>query len=170
MIQVLELIDNTFCVSNIHDYRANTKRWHNASLMLVHRLRRWPNIKLTLYQRLVFAGSKCSSHAFSDHIKQWLNDGPMTIYVGPTCKQHVVFSLNTKRWTDVFSMVAHRLRRWPNNKTTLVQLLLLTELLGILYIESRIYSSMPCSLLRRIRSPPPPRRTPGTMQAAKHLL
>ena len=33
----------------------DTSRWHNVVLMLVHRPRRWPNIKTTLCQRLVFA-------------------------------------------------------------------------------------------------------------------
>ena len=30
----------------------------NAGLMLVHRLRRWPNIKPTLGQRILFAGKQ----------------------------------------------------------------------------------------------------------------
>ena len=30
-------------------------RRHNAGIMLAHRLRRWPNITLTLDQRLAFA-------------------------------------------------------------------------------------------------------------------
>ena len=34
---------------------ANTRRWTIAGLMLGHRLRRWPNIELTMVQRLVFA-------------------------------------------------------------------------------------------------------------------
>ena len=35
---------------------ANTRRWANTDLMLVHRLRRWPNMKSAFVQRLVFAG------------------------------------------------------------------------------------------------------------------
>ena len=35
---------------------SNTRRLTNADLMLGHRLRRWPNIKSTSVQRLVFAG------------------------------------------------------------------------------------------------------------------
>ena len=35
---------------------ANTTRWANIVLKLVHRLRRWHNIKTTLAQWLVFAG------------------------------------------------------------------------------------------------------------------
>ena len=38
---------------------ANTGRIANAGLMLVHRLRRWPNIKPALAQRLVFVGVGC---------------------------------------------------------------------------------------------------------------
>ena len=35
---------------------ANTRRWTNVVLMLAQRLRRWPDIKATLAQCLVFAG------------------------------------------------------------------------------------------------------------------
>ena len=37
-------------------FPANTKRSANVGLMLAHRLRRWPNIKPPLGQRLVFPG------------------------------------------------------------------------------------------------------------------
>ena len=33
----------------------NTTRWNNDVLMLAQRLRRWPNIKTALFQRIVFA-------------------------------------------------------------------------------------------------------------------
>ena len=33
-----------------------TRRWPAAGLMLVHRLRRWPNIRPAAGQRLVFTG------------------------------------------------------------------------------------------------------------------
>ena len=39
-----------------HVFPANTRRWINVGLMLVHRLPRWPNIKPTLVQCLMFAG------------------------------------------------------------------------------------------------------------------
>ena len=42
--------------SRLRLYPANTRRWTNADLMLAHRLRRWPNIKSALVQRLMFAG------------------------------------------------------------------------------------------------------------------
>ena len=32
-----------------------TTRWANAALMLFHRLRRWPNIKLALVSGVLFA-------------------------------------------------------------------------------------------------------------------
>ena len=32
------------------------RRWPNVGLLLAHRLRRWPNSKPALDQRLVFAG------------------------------------------------------------------------------------------------------------------
>ena len=37
-------------------YLANTKRPHNIGLMLTHTLRRWPSIKLILFQCLLFLG------------------------------------------------------------------------------------------------------------------
>ena len=38
------------------DYPANTRHSPNAGTMLVHRLRRWPNIVPALGERLVIAG------------------------------------------------------------------------------------------------------------------
>ena len=49
------------------DYRIipeNTRRPHDVASMLVHRLRRWPNIKTTPCQRLVSAGIKHCDIAF----------------------------------------------------------------------------------------------------------
>ena len=37
-------------------YPANTTHWNNVGSMLAHRLRRWLNIKPTLFQCVVFAG------------------------------------------------------------------------------------------------------------------
>ena len=46
-----------------HDYYeewrnipANTRRWTNDGLRLAHRLRRWANLKPSLFKRVVFAG------------------------------------------------------------------------------------------------------------------
>ena len=39
----------------------NTRPWPSVGLMLVHRLRRWPNIKLTLGERVVFVVSACET-------------------------------------------------------------------------------------------------------------
>ena len=41
------------CLSNKHE----TLYWTNGGLILGHRLRRWPNIKPQLAQRLVFANT-----------------------------------------------------------------------------------------------------------------
>ena len=38
----------------------NTRHWYNVVLMLVQRLRRWPNIKTTLVKGIVFSGSHFS--------------------------------------------------------------------------------------------------------------
>ena len=45
--------------------RKNTKRWPNVGLMLVQRLRRWPSIKPTLGERLVFVGSALCYFTFT---------------------------------------------------------------------------------------------------------
>ena len=39
-----------------HPIPTNTARWNNDVLLLAQRLRRWPNIKTSLFQRAVFAG------------------------------------------------------------------------------------------------------------------
>ena len=44
------------CTSQQWYLTENTARWTNAGLKLVHRLRRWTNIKPALVQRIVFAG------------------------------------------------------------------------------------------------------------------
>ena len=51
----------------IGPYPANTRRWPNIELMLVHRLRRWTNISPTFDQRLVFAGS-IGLHDMTSHL------------------------------------------------------------------------------------------------------
>ena len=44
------------CPYCLQDFRTDTRRLINVGLMLVHRLRRWTNVKPTLIQRLVSAG------------------------------------------------------------------------------------------------------------------
>ena len=39
---------------------ANTTRWNDDVLMLAQRLWRWPNIKTSSFQRVVFAGNMAS--------------------------------------------------------------------------------------------------------------
>ena len=39
---------------HVYCYFTYMRRWSNASLMLAQRLRRWPKIKLTTGQRLIF--------------------------------------------------------------------------------------------------------------------
>ena len=41
---------------------ANTARWNNDVLMLAQRLRRRPNIKTSLFHRVVFAGKRPFFH------------------------------------------------------------------------------------------------------------
>ena len=47
-------------------FPANTRRSPNADSMLVHRLRRWPNIESALGERLVFAGLALYSTNIAD--------------------------------------------------------------------------------------------------------
>ena len=47
---------NRCLASRKNDRPENMRRWTNAALMLAHRLRRWPNIKPTLVQCLMFVG------------------------------------------------------------------------------------------------------------------
>ena len=59
---MVEMFENYFYS---YMYLANTTRWPSVGLMLAHRLRRWPNIKPALGQRLVFAGITTDDLAFS---------------------------------------------------------------------------------------------------------
>ena len=47
---------------------ANTKYWPNAGLMLVHRLRRWPNIKPPLGECPVFGGVLPATPVDTEHL------------------------------------------------------------------------------------------------------
>ena len=48
-------------VVSIRAFAANKTRWNNDVSKLVQRLRRWPNIKTSLFQRVVFAGTTWAS-------------------------------------------------------------------------------------------------------------
>ena len=52
------------------DYPANTTLWNNDVLMLPQRLRRWPNIKTSLFQRVVF-GSCNKSLVCEKVVRLW---------------------------------------------------------------------------------------------------
>ena len=56
----------------------DTRRWTNAGLMLVHRLRRWTNIKTALEQRLVFTRQK-TQDAGCTLVVCWLNVEPRSV-------------------------------------------------------------------------------------------
>ena len=54
---MLTIVYNVGLTLTINNNRpANTPRWSDVDLMLVHRLRRWPNIKSTSDKRALFAG------------------------------------------------------------------------------------------------------------------
>ena len=74
------------------------RRLANVVLMLAHRLRRWPTIKMTLVERLLFAGLQ-SPMSICSHLKLYpLSD----------------ITANTKHLYDIYTTSAHRLRRWSN--------------------------------------------------------
>ena len=50
---------------------ANTACWNNDVLMLAQRLRRWPNIKTSLVQRVVFAGMDRQIETWPCVIQTW---------------------------------------------------------------------------------------------------
>ena len=52
------------CCGNLETlgFSTSTRRWTNVGLMLAHRLQRWPSIKPTLAESLVFPGSPLISH------------------------------------------------------------------------------------------------------------
>ena len=47
---------------NCNGDAANTTRWNDNALLLAQRLRRWPNIKTSSVQRVVFAGELLLLH------------------------------------------------------------------------------------------------------------
>ena len=55
-----------YVIRKLDGYPANTTRWNNDGLMLDHRLRRWPNLKTFLFQRVVIAGIGpiCVGHVY----------------------------------------------------------------------------------------------------------
>ena len=53
---------------------------------------------------------------------------------GDQCNQCVACPANTTPWTSVCLLLAHRLRRWPNIKTTVVQRLVFAGLSGVVLV------------------------------------
>ena len=103
--------------------QANSTHWNNCGLTLIHRLRRWPNMKTTSFQCLLFA-------------THYILETMLVCDAGPTLNQLCVcwdtlsgvFPENKRQWPNVVLMLAHRLRRQHNNKTTLGQCLVLAGL------------------------------------------
>ena len=73
--------------------------------MLVHRLRRWPNIEPTQDQRVYRAG--CLSEIY------------VHLYVDHGCLGPVTSPANLRRLPKVGSMLGQRRRRWANIDLTL---------------------------------------------------
>ena len=58
----------------IYHTPANERHWNNVGLMLGQRLRRWPNIKPTLFQCVVFARTHRPTTALSRLYLRWRNN------------------------------------------------------------------------------------------------
>ena len=60
--------------THFYHYPENTRRCHSVGLMLAHRLRRWANIKPTLWRRLVFADTPwwCTNPDCYCYHKSWV--------------------------------------------------------------------------------------------------
>ena len=83
--------------------------------MLGQRRRGWKNIKTTLAQRLVFAGSQSVCYV-------WPNIEPTLIQRLVSAGEEVAeCPENTMHLTNVGSMLGHRLRLWPNIEPALGQ-------------------------------------------------
>ena len=88
-------------LTTIRGDTVNMQCWPNVGLMLGHRLQRGPSIKPTLSHRI-----PCLLPA--------VRRGTHVCYV-----QATVWPSNTGHSPNAVSMLAHRLRRWPNIETAL---------------------------------------------------
>ena len=86
--------DNRLKHHLVRRWRAIHGHWTNAGLMLGQRRRRWPNIKTTLFQRLVFAG------LWAKRTNLWPNEADMTF--NPRWPSHV------DSWQTVPVRLCHR--------------------------------------------------------------
>ena len=99
----------------------STVHWPNIDLMLRYRLRRLPNIKLTLVQDLVISRIRLNL------------EGPLR---GLRVSRKFVMNANTRYLTNIGSMSVHRLRRWPNIDPTLGQCLVFDVYAGLIHLVS----------------------------------
>ena len=106
---------------------ANMTRWNDDVLMLGQRRRRWANIKISLFQLVVFAGIMWWQWVMCWALaQQWPSIGWMCCVSWLQCP----VTANTRHWTNVGLMLTQRLRRWVYIKPTLGQRLAFS---GILY-------------------------------------
>ena len=108
---------------------ANRELWPDVSLMLDHRLWRWPNIKSTRMVVLCLPGwvirthwcdrirsrGKGGSSRAGSHTREW----PVCLPWQPRHCWKTTHYRKTRRLTDVDLMSVQRRRRWPNIKSTL---------------------------------------------------
>ena len=107
---------------------ASTGRWHSVSLVLVHRLRRWTSIKLTL----VFAGIRVIRSFFPNKPLQNGRNGNRGWFLAIlpcffpcemfwSAHHHRLYPTKTCRRPNVVLMLDKRRIRWTNIKTSLAQ-------------------------------------------------
>ena len=70
--------------------------------MLAQRLRRWPNIKTLMFQRVVFAGYDLQCVITRGDV---ISISPITAYLSPElpCKPDIVFSMEAAGVCPIFS-------------------------------------------------------------------
>ena len=69
------------------DHPANTRHWAIVGSMLVHRLRRWPNIEPTMAKCLVFAGQVGPAIFHVKHYTAHSMNKPCALLTSTTCQE-----------------------------------------------------------------------------------
>ena len=111
------------------------KHWRNVVLKLGHRVRRWPNIKTTLGQGVMFAVYAHAWHTWQYHI--WYR--PIEIHHRASTN----FPADTRRWINAGLTLVQRRRRWINIKTTLIQRLVSAGSPQTAYIDPELRQASP---------------------------
>ena len=97
-------------------------------MILVQRLRRWPNIAPALFQRFVLTVLWRLIYGLLQNTR-YVDIGGLILghrlqrwpCIQPAFVQHVTTSKIRKRWPNAVLMLGHCLRRWPSIKPALVE-------------------------------------------------